>query len=117
MAAEIGRQFPTVRVSVGYPSSDVDLLLNATSLGLDKDDPSPLDELQFAPGRARAVYDLIYRPAETRLLARAKAARCQTANGLGMLVGQGTLAFHLWTGLAAPVPVMRRAAELNIYGH
>jgi shikimate dehydrogenase len=117
IATEIGRQFPAVRVSAGYPQCDVDLLLNATSLGLGKDDSSPLDETQFAPERARAVYDMIYRPAETRLLARAKAARCQTANGLGMLVGQGALAFQLWTGLAAPVTVMRCAAELNIYGH
>ncbi len=117
MAAEIRRQFPAVRVTAGYPKSDVDLLLNATSLGLGKEDPSPLDEAQFAPARARAVYDMIYQPAETRLLAQAKAAGCQTANGLGMLVGQGALAFQLWTGLAAPVPVMRRAAELNIYGH
>lgn len=117
IAAEIDRQFPAVRVSVGYPQSDVDLLLNATSLGLGKDDPSPLDEEQFAPARARAVYDMIYRPAETRLLARAKAAGCRTANGLGMLVGQGALAFQLWTGLAAPAAVMRGAAELNIYGH
>lgn len=117
MAAEIGRRFPSVRVAVGYPSADVDLVLNATSLGLGKEDASPLDEKQFPPGRARAVYDMIYQPAETRLLAGAKAAGCQTANGLGMLVGQGALAFHLWTGLTAPVPVMRRAAELNIYGH
>ena len=117
LAAEIGRQFPALRVTVGYPKSKVDLLLNATSLGLGREDPSPLDEEQLAPARARAVYDMIYQPAETRLLASAKAAGCQTANGLGMLVGQGALAFQLWTGLAAPVPVMRRAAELNIYGH
>jgi shikimate dehydrogenase len=117
IAAEIARQFPRVRVSVGYPGSDVDLLLNATSLGLKPEDPSPLEEKEFLISRARAVYDMIYKPAETRLLASAKAAGCQTANGLGMLVGQGARAFKLWTGHEAPVQIMRRAAELNIYGH
>ena len=117
IAAELSRQFPQVRVSVEYPRAEVDLLLNATSSGLKPEDPSPLDEKQFSPGQARAVYDMIYNPAETRLLAAAKAAGCRTANGLGMLVGQGARAFNLWTGLEAPAQVMRRAAELNIYGH
>jgi shikimate dehydrogenase len=117
IAAEISRQFPQVRVSVEYPRAEVDLLLNATSLGLKPGDASPLDEKLFSPGQARAVYDMIYKPAETRLLAAAKAAGCRTANGLGMLVGQGARAFQLWTGIAAPVQIMRRAAELNIYAH
>ena len=117
IAADISRQFPQVRVSVDYPRAEVDLLLNATSLGLKPEDSSPLDEKQFSPGRARTVYDMIYKPAETRLLAAAKAAGCRTANGLGMLVGQGARAFQLWTGVEAPVQIMRRAAELNIYAH
>jgi shikimate dehydrogenase len=117
IGADIARQFPRVRVSVGYPGSEVDLLLNATSLGLKPEDPSPLEEREFLISRARAVYDMIYKPAETRLLASARAAGCRTANGLGMLVGQGARAFKLWTGHEAPVQIMRRAAELNIYGH
>jgi len=117
IAAEIARQFPRVHVSVGYPGSEVDLLLNATSLGLKPEDPSPLEEREFLISRARAVYDMIYKPAETRLVATARAAGCQTANGLGMLVGQGARDFKLWTGQEAPVQIMRRAAELNIYGH
>ncbi len=117
IAEQIARQFPQVQVSVGYPKSEVDLLLNATSLGLKPEDSSPLEETEFLISRARAVYDMIYKPAETRLLASARAAGCQTANGLGMLVGQGARAFKLWTGQEAPVQIMRRAAELNIYGH
>jgi shikimate dehydrogenase len=117
IAAEIGRRCPAVRVTVGYPRTEVDLLLNATSLGLRPEDPSPLDEKQFSPRQAQAVYDMIYKPAETRLLAAAKAAGCKTANGIGMLVGQGARAFNLWTGQTAPVETMRRAAEQNIYGH
>jgi shikimate dehydrogenase len=116
-AAEISRRCPQVRVTIGYPKGEVDLLLNATSLGLKPEDPSPLDETQFPPRRAGAVYDMIYKPAETKLLAAAKAAGCKTANGIGMLVGKGARAFNLWTDQPAPVETMRRAAEHNIYGH
>ena len=117
IAAEIKKRFPAVRVSAGYPKTDLDLLVNATSLGLKPDDASPLDEGQFALRSARAVYDMIYRPAETKLLVAAKAAGCKTANGLGMLLHQGAKAFEIWTGKTAPLEVMRRALEQNIYGH
>jgi shikimate dehydrogenase len=117
IAAEIKKLSPSVKVSVGYPKAGVDLILNATSLGLKVDDASPLDEKQFSFKQARAVYDMIYRPVETKLLAAAKAAGCRTANGLGMLLHQGAKAFEIWTGQPAPLDVMRRALEQNIYGH
>ncbi|HEV2695133.1 MAG TPA: shikimate dehydrogenase [Verrucomicrobiae bacterium] len=116
IAREIKNHFPSLKVVVGYPQSDVDLVLNATSLGLKSDDASPLDERKFSVNRARAVYDMIYRPAETPFLAAAKKAGCKTANGLGMLLHQGAKAFEIWTGKTAPVDVMRRALEENIYG-
>ena len=109
IVAEIKKQFPAVRATAGYPKTEVDLLLNATSLGLKADDVSPLDEKQFSLKQARAVYDMIYQPAETRLLAAARAAGCRVANGLGMLAHQGAKAFEIWTGKTAPVDVMRRA--------
>jgi len=116
IAGEIKKQFPKVRVSAGYPKSRVDLLLNATSLGLKAEDASPLDEKQFPLNQTAAVYDMIYRPAETKLLAAAKAAGGKTANGIGMLVHQGAKAFEIWTGQPAPVAVMRRAVEGWVYG-
>jgi shikimate dehydrogenase len=116
LADEIRRQFPAVKVSTAYPSGDVDLLLNATSLGLQPADASPLDAARFDLRQARAAYDMIYRPAETPLLRAARAAGCRTANGLGMLLYQGAAAFQIWTGQAAPVDVMRRALTENIYG-
>jgi len=116
IAAEIKKQFPSVAVAVGYPKTPVDLLLNATSLGLQADDPAPLEEKDFSLKQTRAVYDMIYRPAETKLLAAARAAGCQTANGLGMLLHQGARAFEIWTGQTAPRDVMRRALEQNVYG-
>ena len=101
---------------VGWPAAEVDLVLNATSLGLKAGDGLPLDEAQFPLRRARAVYDMIYRPAETPLLCAAKGAGCRTANGLGMLLYQGAKALELWTGQTAPVEVMRAALFKNIYG-
>ena len=117
IADEIRQQFPSVRVSTGYPAGEIDLVLNATSLGLKASDPLPLDKKRFALKRAGAVYDMIYRPPETRLLAAAKKAGCKTANGLGMLLHQGAKAFKIWTDRTAPVEVMRSALEKNIYGH
>ena len=117
VAIEIQRQFPSVKVTVGYPTKEVDLLLNATSLGLRPEDDLPLDERQFSLKQACKVYDMIYRPAGTPLLSAAKLAGCTTANGIGMLVHQGAKAFELWTGLAAPVSVMRDAVERSVYGN
>ncbi len=117
IAIEIKKQFPSVKVAVGFPTANVDLILNATSLGLKTEDASPLDEKLFSLKQTRAVYDMIYRPAETPLLKAARDAGCQTANGLGMLLHQGAKAFEIWTGKPAPLDVMRRALEQNIYGH
>jgi shikimate dehydrogenase len=117
IAGEIIEHFPSVKVTVGFPKAEIDLVINATSLGLKSDDSSPLDEKQFSLKQTRAVYDMIYRPAETKLLAAAKKSGCKTANGLGMLLHQGAKAFEIWTGKSAPLDVMRRALEENIYGH
>jgi shikimate dehydrogenase len=117
LAREIKKRFPSVKISTDYPKTKIDLILNATSLGLKPGDPSPLDEKHFPLSRTRAVYDMIYRPTETRLLAAAKKAGCKTANGLGMLLHQGAKAFKIWTGKPAPVAVMQSALKHNIYGH
>ena len=111
IAEEIRRRFPAVAVSAGYPSGAVDLVLNATSLGLKPGDPPPCAEGEFSLGRAGAVFDMIYRPAETALLRSARAAGCRTANGRGMLLHQGAKALELWTGRKAPLEIMRQALE------
>lgn len=117
VALEIRRRHPQVKVTVGFPKGPVDLLLNATPLGLKPGDASPLEGTPFSLSQAGAVYDMIYNPAETALLKAAKAAGRKTANGLGMLLHQGAKAFEIWTGQPAPLDVMRRALEETIYGH
>ena len=59
---------------------------------------------------------MVYRPAETPLLAAAAEAGCKTANGLGMLLHQGAKALEIWTGQAAPLDVMRTALKEAIDG-
>jgi shikimate dehydrogenase len=116
VAQEIRQRWPQVNVTTDYPLGPIELVLNATSLGLKADDPLPYNEKQFSLRQARAVFDMIYRPAETPLLKVAKAAGCRAANGLGMLLYQGAKALELWTGQTAPVEAMRRALEKNVYG-
>jgi shikimate dehydrogenase len=119
-AADVARQvrsrFPETAVAVGYPADPVDLVLNATSLGLRPGDPPPFDQRRFPLTRSGAVYDMIYRPAETPLLLAARLAGCKTANGLGMLLYQGAKALEIWSGRPAPEAVMRRALEESVYG-
>jgi shikimate dehydrogenase len=99
-------------------ATSADLVVNATAVGLLREGMS-FDETPLAAEllpRSGAVIDLVYRPARTRLLRDAEAARLLTQNGLPMLVYQGADAFSLWTGHDAPSQVMRAAAEEMLRG-
>jgi shikimate dehydrogenase len=115
LARRIKRYFPQVETHLGYPNHKVDLMINATPLGLRGNDPLPVNLrwLQLYP--PSRVYDLVYRPKETALMRVAKVAGSKTANGLGMLLYQGAQALKLWTGAEPPIPIMRAALEKNIY--
>ena len=84
------------------------LVINATSAGLHADAPPPFD-LRTWP-RPAGVYDMIYNPPQTPLLAEAAHLGIPAANGLSMLVHQGARALELWTGAPVPAAEMRRAA-------
>lgn len=86
------------------------LVVNATSAGLHASDAAPID-LAGIPGVA-AVFDMVYNPPRTRLLAQAGALGIPSANGLAMLVHQGAKALEIWSGVPAArtAPVMRSAA-------
>ncbi len=92
----------------------VDLVINATSLGLTDTDRLPVETGYFRADQC--VLDTIYQPSATAFLATARAAGARTANGLAMLLHQGARAFELWTGQAAPVEVMRAALREQVYG-
>jgi shikimate dehydrogenase len=91
--------------------NDATLLVNSTSLGMSpypSGDPLPSE---IVIPTHLTIYDLVYNPRETQLLKRARAAGATGIDGLGMLVHQGAEAFRLWTGLEAPIEVMRQAIE------
>ena len=111
---EIEGRFPTCRAKTGYPRERVDLLLNGTSLGLKASDPLPVDPSCFDFSQAAAVYDMIYGPAETRLLREAREAGCRVSSGLGMLVYQGAKALEIWADREAPAGAMRLALERHL---
>lgn len=119
LIAEMEQRFPRIKAHPGYPSptQNIDLVLNATSLGLKSEDASPFDDTQYSLKRAGAAYDMIYRPAETPWLKSARAAGCRTANGIGMLLYQGARALELWSGVNPPIEVMREALQKNVYGN
>ena len=84
-----------------------DLVVNTTSVGLKPDDGSPLPDGCLRSGLC--VYDTIYRPAVTPLLAAANLAGSRTSNGLSLLLHQGVLAFQHWFPQTDPLPFMRAA--------
>jgi shikimate dehydrogenase len=81
------------------------IIINATPLGLKKDDPLPFDTSFLS--QDQTVCDLIYK--KTRLIEEASKKGCLTIDGMGMLLWQGIFAFELWTGKKPQVEVMRNA--------
>jgi shikimate dehydrogenase len=85
-------------------ATDADLILNATPVR---------DELLVEPGAGQTVVDLAYRAdgRPTALVEAAREAGCEVVDGLEALVRQGAASFELWTGVSAPVDVMRAAVR------
>ncbi len=84
---------------------EVDLVVNATSLGMGSDDAAVVPaELLSAD---HLVYDMVYSGGRTRLLADTAAAGARGADGLAMLLHQGAIAFEHWFRIAAPIEAMR----------
>ena len=116
LARDLRQVHPELPVFTECPDASVDLVINATSLGLRPDDGLPLSEEWMREHPPECVYDMIYRPAETLLLKTASTLGCRVANGLGMLLHQGADALELWSGRKAPRDAMREALRRNIYG-
>ena len=88
------------------------VIINATSLGLNESDPSPLSLAHFS--ESTRVYDMIYNPAETPLLRDAKARGMAHENGLSMLVHQAVRSLEIWTGKEISVAAMYSGAHAAI---
>lgn len=87
-------------IGMDAPLPAADLLVNSTSLGM-KDMPAFAPDLTPLPVDA-LVYDIVYAPLETPLLAAAKKRGLRTIDGLEMLIGQAALAFEIFFDAAAP---------------
>lgn len=90
------------------------LAVNATPLGMKNTDTMPFYVERLPAGCV--VYDVVYNIPETQLIKSAKERGLKALNGLGMLLGQGAMAFRIWTGQAPDSSVMRAALEEAIYG-
>lgn len=90
-----GRTLP-----LGSATPPAALLVNASTLGMTGQ--PPLDCDLAALDEAAVVYDIVYAPRETRLLAAARAHGLATVDGLEMLIGQAGIAFELFFGVAPP---------------
>ena len=96
---------------VGDLLDGADLLVNATSVGMEEDrSPVPADALH----EGLSVLDAVYTPVETRLLREAERAGATTVDGAWMLLYQGVEAFERWTGRDAPVDAMNEALRARL---
>jgi len=94
------------RENLAAALSKADILVNATSVGMSPNiNETPVTSNLLKPGLV--VFDIVYNPIKTRLQKEAEAAGATVISGLDMLVWQGALAFEKWTGLEAPVELMR----------
>jgi len=98
---------PWEESSIRFQIAHLDLIVNATPLGLNRSDPSPIPARLLAPHLM--VYDTVYGPGRTSFVSAAIEAGTRAVNGLSMLLHQGALAFEIWFGREAPIEVMRQA--------
>ena len=97
------------RENLAAALSQADILVNATSVGMSPDiNETPVTSNLLKLGLV--VFDIVYNPIKTRLQREAEATGATVISGLDMLVWQGALAFEKWTGLKAPVELMKQEA-------
>ena len=112
LAEEFGRRGPGTVEAAGrrqLQGLSAEIVINCTPIGMHPDtDACPLPEDLPLPART-VVFDTIYNPLETRLLARAAAAGCRTVSGVDMFVNQAAAQYEIWTSRPAPRQAMRQA--------
>jgi shikimate dehydrogenase len=99
-AVDIGHFSKATDFSFDDRSGVLDLLINATPLGMKGQPPLELDFSHVPPGAV--VYDIVYDPVETPMLAEARRRGHATVDGLSMLIGQAAVAFGRLFGSPAP---------------
>ena len=93
-----------------------DIIINATPVGSGAlRDETPLPAAMHRAGSV--ALDMVYDPLETRFLREAQAAGCTVVGGLEMLLAQAVAQFETWTGVEAPMDVMRQTAAFLSQAH
>lgn len=87
--------------------ADIDLIVNATPLGMNPSDPAPIAGRLIAPHHM--IFDCVYGPSKTALIRAAEQAGARSANGISMLLHQGALSFSIWFEREPPIDAMRKA--------
>ena len=87
------------------------IVINATSLGLQPEDPPPIDLSFLKLGSETRIYDMIYNPPQTALLKDAKAEEMNRSNGLSMLVFQALRSLEIWSGREVSAEAMFEGAK------
>ena len=96
-----------------FKADPCEILINTTPAGMAPwADATPVAAETLRPGLV--VMDIVYNPLKTRLLREAARTGCTTIDGLSMFVHQGARQFELWTGMKAPVDIMRMAVEAEL---
>ena len=93
-AEELKTRFSDLEIINWGKTPEFNMIINSTSLGLDKDDEIKLDYVDI--GKNKLFYDVIYNPKETKFLLKAKQLGNQTENGKMMFIYQAHQAFTLW---------------------
>jgi shikimate dehydrogenase len=96
--------------AIRFQIANIDLIVNATPLGLNSTDPPAIPARLLAPHVM--IYDTVYALGRTPLTAAAIEAGARAANGLSMLLYQGALSFAIWFEREAPIDLMRSALGL-----
>jgi shikimate dehydrogenase len=100
MAATLQSWSVPIEFDWGDTEGRLDIVVNATSLGMKGNPPLAIDFSHVPPNAI--LYDIVYAPLETALLAEARRRGLRTIDGLEMLVGQAAVAFELFFGQPAP---------------
>ena len=112
-ARRLAKEFGGKAISIASLSEEVfALMIHSTPVGMWPHS----DQCLLRPEQinANVVFDLVYNPAQTRLLQLARERRCKTISGLEMFLAQAARQFEYWTGVEAPRRLMRKTAKREL---
>jgi len=104
-AEKIKKKFPFIEIisweNINNRSLDMDVIINATSLGMKNGNDFNQEIKKFKP--KLIYYDIVYNPLETKMLKSFKEKKVSTFNGLEMFLYQGQKSFYLWNNINAEI--------------